>query len=162
MSTQTDLKHWLIEYAPNVESLGDQELQKLVPMTNAREWLSGKLGLLRMLEQELKPVEWLAQGLWYEAGKTGPFDFDELYAIVGPSDDIAVDPPSQADERLNVRSKLDELLSRTLEVNEIVDKLKLSALIQKPAVRLNCSSSTVKLVSTVLFSFTELFMDRAS
>jgi len=104
-------------------------------MTNAREWLREKLDLLRMLEQELKPVEWLAQGLWYEAGKTGPFDFDELYTVVGPLDDIAIDPPSQADERLNVRSKLDELLSRTFEVNEIADNL--SALIQMPAVRSN-------------------------
>lgn len=131
-------------------------------MTNAREWLSGKLDLLRMLEQELKPVEWLAQRLWFEVGKTGPFDFDELYAIIGPLDDIVVNPPSHADERLNARSKLDELLSRTLEVNQIVDKLDLSAPIPKPAVRLNCSSSTVKLVSAVLFSFTEPFMGSAS
>ena len=135
-STQTNLNRWLIEcLLPNVESLGDQELQKLVPMTNAREWLREKLDLLRMLEQELKPVEWSAQGLWYEAGKTGPFDFDELYTVVGPLDDIAIDPPSQADERLNVRSKLDELLSRTFEVNEIADNL--GALIQMPAVRSN-------------------------
>ena len=160
VSTQTKLKRWFNECLPIVESLSDQELQKLVPMTNAREWLSGKVDLLRMLEQELKPVEWLAQGLWYKAGKTGPFDFDELYMIVGPSDDIAMDPPSQADERLNIRSKLDELLSRNFEVNEITDNL--GALIQKPAVRLNHLSSAVNSVSAVLFSFAKMFTGSAS
>lgn len=153
VSTQTKLKRWLNECLPIVESLSDQELQKLVPMTNAREWLSGKVDLLRTLEQELEPVEWLAQGLWYEAGKTGPFDFDELYTIVGPSDDIAMDPPSEADKRPNVRSKLDEHLLRSFEANEIKDNL--SALIQMPAVGLKRLSSAVRSVSAqaVLFSF---------
>ena len=153
VSTQTNLKRRLNECLPIVESLSDQELQKLVPMTNAREWLSGKVDLLRMLEQELKPVEWLAQALWYEAGKTGPFDFDELYTIVGPSDDIAMDPPSEADERPNVRSKLDEHLMRSFEANEIADNL--SALIPMPVVGLKRLSSPVRSVSAqaVLFSF---------
>ena len=162
-STQTNLKRWLVvECSPNIGWLSDQELQKLVPdVTSAREWLRAKLHLLHLLEQELRPVEWLAQGLWYEAGKTGPFDFDKLYyTIAGPSDDIAMDPSSQVDERLNVHSKLDELLSRTLEANEIADNV--SALIQKPALRLKRLSSAVKLVSTVLFSFSKLFMGSAS
>jgi hypothetical protein len=89
-SIQTSLKVWLDKYPSGRQ--------------NTKE-----LEYLHRLERELEPVEWLAQCVWQQAWKDGPFDFDVVYAMVGPSDEVAF----SRHERANLRSKLDELLSRT-------------------------------------------------
>ena len=74
---------------------------------------------LHRLERKLEPVEWLAQCVWQQAGKDGHFDFDEVYTMVGPSDQVAFG----SDQPVNLHSKLDELLSCMLDVNKTVDGL---------------------------------------
>jgi len=128
-SIQTSLKVWLDNYP-------------------SRRQNTKKLEYLHRLERELEPVEWLAQCVWKQAGKDGPFDFDEVYAMVGPSDEVAF----SRHERANLRSKLDELLSRTLDANEIVDTL-LPRQVNIPTVKVNRLSSTIVLVRAFCFSF---------
>jgi hypothetical protein len=74
---------------------------------------------LHRLECELEPVEWLAQCIWQQAGKDGCFDFDEVYTIVGPLDQVVFG----LDQPVNLHSKLDELLSCMLDINKTVDGL---------------------------------------
>ena len=130
-SIQTSLKVWLDNYP-------------------SRRQNTKKLEYLHRLERELEPVEWLAQCVWKQAGKDGPFDFDEVYAMVGPSDEVAF----SRHERANLRSKLDELLSRTLDANETVDTL--SHQIDFPTMKVNRLSSTIILVCAFCFSLRKL------
>ncbi len=127
-SIQTSLKVWLDKY-------------------RSRRQNTKKLEYLRRLERELKPVEWLAQCVWQQAGKDGPFDFDVVYTMAGPSDKVAFGPGKHA----HLRSKLDELLSRTLDANETVDTL--SHQIDFPTMKVNRLSSTITLVRAFCFSF---------
>jgi len=159
MTIQSNVKRWLNNNLASIESLSDQELkerywapeslidQKLI--LEARRKTKKGLDELRKLEQKLKHAEWLAQCVWYEAGKTGPFDFDDLYEMVGPLDVVAFGPL----QRYNLRSKLDALLSDTLTANELEDKL--GSLIDLPAtgVSVNRSSPAIKLVRAFCFSF---------
>ncbi len=105
MSTQTNVKRWLGYLQPDEMSVNSRRVEEL-----------------RVLDEELKHLEWLATCVWNEAGKTDLWDFDELYAMVGSSDEVAFSPP-QADERLSLRSKLDELYSRTFDANDIIDNI---------------------------------------
>jgi len=130
-SIQTSLKVWLDNYP-------------------SRRQNTKKLEYLHRLERELEPVEWLAQFVWQQAGKDGSFDFDEVYTMVGPSDEVVF----SRHERANLRSKLDELLSRTLDANEIVDTLlPPGRQVNIPTVKLNRLSSTIILVRAFCFSF---------
>jgi hypothetical protein len=112
--------------------------------------ITEKLNRLDGLELELRPVEWLARSIWHQAGKTDPFDFDELYVMVGPSDEVVFSPP-QGVGHVNLRSKLDELLSRTLEANGVLDDL--SELIKHPVMRVNRLAAVIKLVRALCFYF---------
>jgi hypothetical protein len=150
---QTNVKRWLNENLSSIRSRRDQleEPEEGTPRVDSQsrnsEWIKEKLEILDRLEQELKPVEWLAQSVWRQAGKMGLFDFDELYGMVGPSDEVKCGPF----ERFNLRSKLDELLSRILDANDILGDL--SALIDFPVMRVNRLSSVIKLVRTFLFIY---------
>ena len=67
-----------------------------------------------------------------------------MYYLIGPTDDIRVvmNPPSHVDGRRNVCSKLEELLSRRMEINPTMGKL--SDRIQDPAMRVNPVSAITK------------------
>jgi hypothetical protein len=71
---------------------------------------------LRTLEKGIEPFEWVVQCVLQQAGKEGRFDFDELYAMVGPADVVAFGPGDS--EPLNLRSNLDEILSRNLDATK--------------------------------------------
>ena len=155
---QSNTQRWLSEFRPFVEVLSEQELKERltragVTTQDPRGWLNRKLDKLRGLEQELRPVEWLAQCVWCEAGKTDlPFDFDDLYGMVGPSDNVVFGPfgPDEGPS-LQVRPKLDELFSRNLDANEVQDEL--CALTDPPNIRGNRLSSAIELVLASCFSF---------
>ena len=170
MTIQSKVKRWLNDNLAFIESLSDLELNKRFwhhstteslsdpkLISEARSQTKEKLDELRELEQVLKHAEWLAQCVWYEAGRTGPFDFDDLYEMVGPLDDVAFGPP-QANERYNLRSKLDDLLSNTLTANELEDKL--HPLLDPPATGEKRSSPAIELVRAFCFSFPQtVFID---
>jgi len=65
-SIQITLKVWLDKYWSQTE--GQPEESQDTTMTKNR------LEHLDKLERELKPVEWLAQCVWQQAGKDGRFD----------------------------------------------------------------------------------------
>jgi hypothetical protein len=71
MSAQTDIERWLNDFF-------DPPSHQGLP-TNLRAEVEKELNLARTLENEIKPIEWLAQELWIKAGKTGPYEFDVLY-----------------------------------------------------------------------------------
>lgn len=89
----------------------------------------------------------MAQSIWEKAGRAERYDLDELYGMVWPTGDIAMIPPSEIEERSNTRSKLDDLLSRTMDINKVMDEL--SMMIQKPAITARVNRVAVRLVRAI-------------